>query len=75
MSTPARIQGEVVYREGDGPNIAIPQGPVELEATDLDVTISWEEGETHGSAAIPLADFHRHVAKRLIVIGPAQAAR
>jgi hypothetical protein len=68
MSKQARINGEVVYREGDGPNITIPVGPCEVEETAQDVTISWAEGDTHGSTAIPLTDFRRYLASKAIVI-------
>jgi hypothetical protein len=59
----ARIKGKVEYREGDGQSMPIPQGPCEIEETELDVTISWVDGDTHGSTAIPLSDFRRFVAK------------
>ncbi|MEO8153155.1 MAG: hypothetical protein ABI605_08810 [Rhizobacter sp.] len=68
MSKKARITGEVVYREGDGPNITIPRGPCEFEATTNDVTLSWAEGDTRGSAAIPLTDFNRLVASHAIEV-------
>jgi hypothetical protein len=58
----ARIKGMVEYREGDGQSMPIPQGPCEIEETELDVTISWVDGATHGSTAIPLSDFRRYVA-------------
>lgn len=61
MSKKARITGEVVYREGDGANIVIPSGPCEFEETAQDVTLSWIDGDTRGSTAIPLADFKRYV--------------
>jgi hypothetical protein len=57
----ARIVGAVAYREGDGPNIPIRPGPCEVELTARDATISWVDDETHGSTAIPLADFQSHV--------------
>jgi hypothetical protein len=74
MSKQARIDGAVVYREGDGANITIPIGPCEVEETEQDVTISWTEGDTHGSTAIPLADFRRHLASKAIVITQPGAA-
>jgi len=66
MSKKARVNSKIEYREGDGMNLAIPRGPVEVDETALDVTISWVDGETHGSTAIPLADFKRHVASKAI---------
>jgi len=68
MSKKARVNGKIEYREGDGMNLAIPRGPVEIDETILDVTISWVDGETHGSTAIPLADFKRHVADKAIEV-------
>ena len=62
MSQSAQVIGNVEYREGDGPNIAIRTGQVEVQTTASDATLSWTDGETHGSAAIPLADFNRFVA-------------
>lgn len=71
MSKRAHVHGRIEYREGDGMNLTIPQGPVEITETTLDVTLSWVDGETHGSAAIPMADFKRHVANKAIeVLGP-----
>ena len=51
-SKQARIAGHVTYREGDGTEIVIPQGPCEVTVTDLDVTLSWTDGDTHGSTAL-----------------------
>jgi len=64
----ARIVGEVEYREGDGPQMLIPQGPVEVELTINDATLSWTDGDTHGSTAIPLSDFRRYCADGAIVV-------
>ncbi|MDP2021314.1 MAG: hypothetical protein Q8L16_10510 [Hydrogenophaga sp.] len=61
MAQTARIVGKVEYREGDGPNIAIRPGPVEVAQGLNDVTLSWVDEETHGVAAMPLADFKRYV--------------
>ena len=66
MRQHARIKGTVEYREGDGASIAIRPGPCEVEATALDVTISWTDGDTRGSAAMPLTDFKRFVANGAI---------
>ncbi|HAX21315.1 MAG TPA: hypothetical protein DCY64_13710 [Hydrogenophaga sp.] len=63
MAQTARIVGKVEYREGDGPNIAIRPGPVEVAQGLNDVTLSWVDEETHGVAAMPLADFKRYVAE------------
>ncbi len=66
MRKPARITGTVEYREGDGANITIRKGPCEIEESTLDVTISWTDADSHGSAAIPLGDYKRYVASKAI---------
>lgn len=66
MAVRAWVKGQVEYREGDGPNIAIRRGPVEVQTTPSDATLSWTDGETRGSAAMPMADFRVYVAKGLI---------
>jgi len=68
MARQARIVGNVTYREGDGAAITIRPGPCEFVESEQDVTISWTEGETRGSTAIPLTDFKRYVAKKDIVL-------
>jgi hypothetical protein len=68
MARQARIVRNVTYREGDGPQIPIRPGPCEIVESEQDVTISWTEGETHGSTAIPLSDFKRYVAKNDILL-------
>jgi len=64
----ARITGKVEYREGDGANITIRVGPCEVEETAMDATISWVDGDSHGSAAMPLADYRRYIASNAIQI-------
>lgn len=64
----ARIKGTVEYREGDGVAIAIRKGPCEIEETTMDVTISWTEGSTRGSTAMPLTNFRRYVANQAIEV-------
>lgn len=68
MIRTARITGKVEYREGDGANITIRLGPCEVDETALDVTISWIDGDSHGSAAMPIADFRRYVASKAIQV-------
>ena len=68
MTTKARIDGEVTYREGDGPNITIRKGPIDVELTANDATLSWTEGDTNGSTAIPMADYKRYVASGAIKV-------
>jgi hypothetical protein len=61
MAQTANILGKVEYREGDGPVLEIPEGPVEVAITEIDATLSWVSGDTHGSAAMPVGDFRRYV--------------
>jgi hypothetical protein len=71
MSTKqGRIVGRVTYREGDGAEIVIPPGACEITVTNLDVTISWTDGDTHGSTALPLAEYTRYVTNGRIVPAP-----
>ena len=69
MAQAARIVGKVEYREGDGPLIVIRPGAIEVQTTATDATLSWTDGETHGSAAMPLSDFRRSVAEGRIKLG------
>jgi len=62
----AHITGTVEYREGDGATIAIPPGPCEIVEDELDATIGWIDGDAHGSAAIPIADYRRYLAEGAI---------
>lgn len=68
MAQTARIVGKVEYREGDGPNITIRPGPIEVNMAPTDVTLSWVDEEVHGSAAMPLTDFKRYLAEGSIVM-------
>lgn len=63
-----QVKGKVTYREGDGVEIEVPRGPCEIEVTDLDVTLAWVDGATHGSTAIPLPDYERYVASGALVV-------
>jgi DNA segregation ATPase FtsK/SpoIIIE-like protein len=46
----------------------IRPGPVDVQTTPTDATLSWADGETRGSAAMPIADFQSYVAKGLIAL-------
>ena len=61
MARTAQIVGTVTYREGDGPEILIRPGLCEVDVNELDVTLTWSDGDTHGSTAMPTGDFHRYV--------------
>lgn len=56
------IVAVVTYREGDGVSMEIPQGPCEVEVTRFDATFTWVEGDSHGAATIPLAEYARYIA-------------
>lgn len=73
MTKTVQVTGEVQYREGDGPLLKIRKGPVEVDLTELDATLSWTEnasaetpGEVHNRAALPIADYKRYVAEGAI---------
>lgn len=72
MAQQAHIKGTVEYREGDGTRIAIRRGPVEVQTTAIDATLSWSDGETRGSAAMPIGDFRTYVAKGMIELASPQ---
>jgi hypothetical protein len=74
MAQSAQIVGKVEYRGGDGPAVAIREGPVEVSLSASDATLSWVEEEAHGSAAMPIGDFRRYVKEGKIRLdGPLQA--
>jgi hypothetical protein len=66
MTQHARITGKVEYREGEGQSIPIRPGPIDFEETAIDVTLSWEDGDTRGAAAMPKSEFKRYVAEHAI---------
>lgn len=66
MTKHAHITGKVEYREGDGASITIRLGPCEIRETPSDATISWEDGDTHGSAAIPIANYRHYLSSHAI---------
>jgi hypothetical protein len=68
MSQEARIKGKVEYRQGDGTTATIRPGPVEVQTTPSDATLSWADGDTRNAAAMPIADFKAYVAKGEIEI-------
>lgn len=67
MTQAATVQGLVQYRIGEGPVCKIPRGPIEVEVTGQDVTLSWETEETRQVAALPRQDFARYLAEKAIV--------
>jgi hypothetical protein len=63
-----QVKGHLTYREGDGVEITIPTGPCEIEITDLDVTLTWVDGATHGSAAMPRSEYERYLADGTLIV-------
>lgn len=62
MRQTGRVVGTVAFRPGDGANMAIPRGAVEIETGATEVTLSGVDGDTHGAATLPsLTDFRRYV--------------
>ncbi|HSI56243.1 MAG TPA: hypothetical protein VLA16_01720 [Ideonella sp.] len=66
MAKTAQIVGTVTYREGDGPEILIRPGLCEVDVNELDVTLTWSDGDTHGSTAMPTGDFQRYLTTQAI---------
>ena len=63
-----RIVGQVTYREGDGPELVIPTGPCVVTLTHSDATIAWVDGDTRGSAALPLSEYTRYLTSGAIAL-------
>lgn len=68
MQQSAQVTGKVEYRQGDGANAIIRPGPVEVETTPTDATLSWADGETRSAIAMPIGDFRSYVASGLIAL-------
>jgi len=71
MGSNVIIVGEVNYREGDGPMMPIRRGLCEIEETNLDVTLGWQDGNNRLSAVIPRDEFQRLVKSGAIRREPA----
>ncbi len=61
MTQQALVRGEVEFRAGDGPMMAVPDGPVEIEVADDAVMLSWQEGDDVSTTAITREEFDRYV--------------
>jgi hypothetical protein len=61
MAQEARITGKVEYRNGDGATATIRPGPVEVQTTPTDATLSWADGETRNAAAMPIDEYRSYV--------------
>lgn len=66
MAQTAQIVGPVEFRTGDGTKMPIPPGPVEVQRSTNEVTLSWVDGDTHGAATLPAIDFRRYVSEGAI---------
>jgi hypothetical protein len=61
MTQSGRVVGDVEFRPGDGAKMPIPKGRIEVETSDSEATLSWEDGEARGAATIPLNEFAKYV--------------
>lgn len=69
MTQTAEIVGAVEFRTGDGPKLPIPAGPVEVETNPTEATLSWVDGNTRGSATLPITEYKRYVSEGAIRVG------
>ncbi len=70
MTQNAQIVGDVEFRTGDGPKMPIPAGPVEVETTATDATLSWADGDSRGAATLPITEYRRYVSEGAIRVNP-----
>lgn len=61
-----QVFGEVEFRLGDGPKMPIPAGRIEIEASEVEATLSWADGDTRGAATMPMNEFKRYVSEGAI---------
>jgi hypothetical protein len=61
MTQQALVRGEVEFRAGEGPMMAVPDGTVEIEVADDSVMLSWQEGADVSTTAITREEFDRYV--------------
>lgn len=66
LSQAAFICGEVTYRTGDGPLVAIRPGPVQVEVNANDVTIGWDDENARLSAVMPRTEYARFIGEGAI---------
>jgi hypothetical protein len=53
----------------------VPVGEIEVVTTTADATLGWQDGQTRGSATMPLPDFQRHVERGRIKLTTAKPGR
>lgn len=66
MRQSGRVVGHVEFRTGDGPKLPIPHGWIDVELSQAEATVSWADGQTHGTATLPLNEFNRYVSEGAI---------
>lgn len=63
-----QVNGTVSYREGDGVLMEIPHGACEIDTGELDVTLTWFEGDVHCLTAMPKSDYEQYLANGDLVL-------
>ncbi len=71
MAQPAQhatVRGTVTYREGDGAELKIPEGPVQLHPAPDSMVLAWTaSNDAAGQAAMPHAQYEQYVRDGKIV--------
>ena len=62
----AEVIGTVEYSEGDGAELEVRRGLVEIEVSRMDTVFSWQDENYRGQAAIPFQNFSRYVSSGAI---------
>ena len=62
----AEVVGLVEYSEGDGAELEVRRGLVEIEVSRMDTVFSWQDENYRGQAAIPFQNFSRYVSSGAI---------
>ncbi|VWX59308.1 conserved hypothetical protein [Burkholderiales bacterium 8X] len=61
MPANAKVIRSIEYRAGDGPMVEIPEGLLEVNLHDDSAVLSWDDGGSPQTAAIPLEEYERFV--------------
>jgi len=64
----AEVLGTVAYSEGDGPELEVRRGLVEIEIARMDTVFSWQDENYRAQAAIPFQNFSRYVSDGAILL-------
>lgn len=62
----AEVVGVVEYSEGDGPELEVRRGLVQVEVARMDTVFSWQDENYRAQAAIPFQNFSRYVSNGAI---------